>query len=122
MLLNVTGTPYYLSAGAGTSAIQSLLRELTERIELLRAHGNLTGSTLRDYHGEKRFEQIAESNALEGSRPTIERLAWAGVMGEALRARLSGEPGRPVLLWSIPNPKDIRCGRNPAMHRLEVSR
>ena len=36
--------------------------------------------------------------------PVIERLAWAGVMGEALSSRLAQQPGRPVLMWSVPNP------------------
>jgi hypothetical protein len=36
--------------------------------------------------------------------PVVERLAWAGVMAGPLRERLSNESGRPVLLWSMPNP------------------
>jgi len=99
MLLNVTGTPYYLTAGAGTSAIQSTLRELTERVELLRAQGRLTASTLHDYYGEKRFEQIAESNALEGSTLSIGETELAVLKGIAISGQrlhdliLGGRPG-----------------------------
>lgn len=81
MLLNVTGTPYYLTAGAGTNAIQSILGELADRVELLRAQGKLTGSTLHDYYGEKRFEQIAESNALEGSTLSVGETELAVLKG-----------------------------------------
>ena len=75
MLLNVEGTPYYLANGAGKSAIQSTIRELTERVELLRAQGKLTDSTLHEYYGEKRFEQIAESNALEAALSQLAKLS-----------------------------------------------
>ena len=36
-------------------------------MSLLRSAGKLTPDTLRDYYGATRFEQVAESNALEGS-------------------------------------------------------
>jgi Fic family protein len=81
MPLNVEGTPYYLANEAGTAAIQSTIRELTERVELLRSQGKLTDSTLQDYYGEKRFEQIAESNALEGSTLSIGETELAVLKG-----------------------------------------
>ncbi|HEX3528617.1 MAG TPA: Fic family protein [Thermoanaerobaculia bacterium] len=81
MLLNVEGTPYYLANGAGTRAIQSTIRELTERVELLRTQGKLTDSTLHEYYGEKRFEQIAESNALEGSTLSVGETELAVLKG-----------------------------------------
>lgn len=68
MSLNVTGTPYYL---VGKTALDTTVREIEERKELLRAHGKLTPATLRDYYGDTRFEQIAESNALEGSTLSV---------------------------------------------------
>ncbi len=34
---------------------------------LLRKAGTLTEDTIKDYYGEKRFEQVTESNAIEGS-------------------------------------------------------
>lgn len=44
---------------------------LSERIDLLRRQGTLTAATLRAYYGNKRYEQIAESNALEGSTLSV---------------------------------------------------
>jgi Fic family protein len=81
MLLDVTGTPYYLSADAGSDAIQATIRNLSERVELLRAQGRLNDSTLADYYGEKRFEQIAESNALEGSTLSVGETELAVLKG-----------------------------------------
>lgn len=71
MLIDVTGTPYYLLNNAGSGALRQTIENLTERVELLRNQGKLSESTLVDYYGEKRFEQIAESNALEGSTLSI---------------------------------------------------
>jgi Fic family protein len=67
MQTDVSGTPYYLSSGEGADAIRDTIKELTERVDLLRAQGRLSEATLLLYYGEKRFEQIAESNAIEGS-------------------------------------------------------
>jgi Fic family protein len=64
--IDVTGTPYYLAVEASAAAGQRL-SALADRIDLLRRNGTLSDETLRGYYGEKRFEQIAESNALEGS-------------------------------------------------------
>ena len=47
------------------------LRPLEQRIEDLRRAGRLTESTLRAYFGDKRFEEVAESNAIEGSPLTV---------------------------------------------------
>lgn len=43
------------------------LAELDERVATLPVQGRLLEPTLREYFGDTRFEQIAESNALEGS-------------------------------------------------------
>ncbi|MBF0438976.1 MAG: Fic family protein [Magnetococcales bacterium] len=45
----------------------SRIGELEERVSLLRSRAVLSRSTLLKYYGEKRFEQVAASNALEGS-------------------------------------------------------
>ncbi len=81
MILDVSGTPYYLSEQTGAAAIQATVRDLTERVELLRTQGKLTNSTLQDYYGEKRFEQIAESNALEGSTLSVGETELAVLKG-----------------------------------------
>ncbi len=62
---NLEGSPYSLEETGGW--IVNEVTKLHERVELLRAEGQLTGETLRAYFGDKRFEQIAESNAIEGS-------------------------------------------------------
>lgn len=68
--IDVTGTPYYLEFAASSGAARQRLGDLEERVDLLRRKGTLSPATLQAYYGEKRFEQIAESNALEGSTLT----------------------------------------------------
>jgi hypothetical protein len=36
--------------------------------------------------------------------PVVEYLAWAAVAADPLKSYLDNEPGRPVLMWSVPNP------------------
>ena len=80
MQLDVSGSPYYLDASS-SSAVQATVRDLTERVDLLRARGRLTDDTLLEYYGEKRFEQIAESNALEGSTLSVGETELAVLKG-----------------------------------------
>ena len=65
-MLNLQGTPYLLDEVAEVEVVKKI-KELEERVELLRRRGTLTEKTIRHYYGEKRFEQVAESNAIEGS-------------------------------------------------------
>lgn len=54
-------------------AAQSLFdrqSELARRVETLRSE-RLSDEVLKNYYGEKRFEEVAESNALEGSPLTV---------------------------------------------------
>ena len=81
MHIDVHGTPYLLPGDDGVRAIQIAFRDLAGRVELLRADGKLSDRTLRDYYGEKRFEQIAESNALEGSTLSIGETELAVLKG-----------------------------------------
>lgn len=81
MLLDVSGTPYYLTTDGGTAAVQATVHDLTERVELLRSTGKLSNETLLEYYGEKRFEQIAESNAIEGSTLSIGETELAVLKG-----------------------------------------
>lgn len=65
-MFSLEDTPYVLDE-ASISAISSRLKGIEEKVALLRREGALNPDTLRHYYGEKRFEQVAESNALEGS-------------------------------------------------------
>ena len=65
-MFNLKATPYILDETA-SAQVKSQLEAIEERVSLLRRNGTLTEQTVRDYYGEKRFEQVAESNAIEGS-------------------------------------------------------
>lgn len=65
MFIDLTGSPYSLEE-TGQGVIDDAA-ELSDRVHTLRSEGTLSEATLRAYFGDKRFEQIAESNALEGS-------------------------------------------------------
>ncbi len=69
-MLNLDKSPYLLDDDAAQE-ITLQIKELEERIDLLRHSGTLTGETLANYYGEKRFEQVAESNAIEGSTLSV---------------------------------------------------
>jgi Fic family protein len=64
------GSPYSLEPDAA-KALLSKLNELSDRVGLLRSTGKLSEATLKLYYGEKRFEQIAESNGIEGSTLSV---------------------------------------------------
>ena len=57
----------YSATPAVAGAIASALNGLHERVNALRYAGKLSDDTLRRYYGQKRYESVAESNALEGS-------------------------------------------------------
>jgi Fic family protein len=65
-VFNLKATPYILDETA-SAQVKARLEAIEERVSLLRRNGTLTEQTVRDYYGEKRFEQVAESNAIEGS-------------------------------------------------------
>lgn len=65
-MFNLEGTPYLLDQMA-SEQVKARLDAIEERVSLLRRTGTLTEQTVKDYYGEKRFEQVAESNAIEGS-------------------------------------------------------
>lgn len=69
-MFSLEGTPYLLDAAA-SAQIRSRLDSIEERMARLRNNGTLTEQTLREYYGEKRFEQVAESNAIEGSTLSV---------------------------------------------------
>ena len=63
--ISLDGTPYSIEATSAWVAEEA--SKLHASVELLRSQGKLTEATLRAYFGDKRFEQVAESNAIEGS-------------------------------------------------------
>ena len=67
--VDLHGSPYSLEDTGGW--VLDKAASLQERVELLRGEGRLSQATLRAYFGEKRFEQIAESNAIEGSTLSV---------------------------------------------------
>lgn len=65
-MFNLEATPYLLDQLA-SEQVRERLQTIEERVTLLRRSGTLSEQTIKDYYGEKRFEQVAESNAIEGS-------------------------------------------------------
>lgn len=63
---NLKGTPYSIDTAAA-HALDNAIRESEERVSLLRTQGKLSSATLKSYYGDRLFEQVAESNAIEGS-------------------------------------------------------
>lgn len=65
-MFELNPSPYSLTSEA-ESIVGERLKAIEERVDLLRRAGTLSKETLHRYYGQKRFEQVAESNALEGS-------------------------------------------------------
>lgn len=82
-MFNLENTPYLLD-DPSTQAIKRRLDDIEERIALLRREGVLNPDTLRHYYGEKRFEQVAESNALEGSTLNVGETELAVLRGTTI--------------------------------------
>jgi Fic family protein len=65
--MKLDGSPYRpLSA-----ALSKRLLDVGKRVTALRRRGVLTPQTLRDYFDDSRFDQITQSNAIEGSTLTV---------------------------------------------------
>lgn len=79
-MFGLAGTPYLLGAAA-QSELKVRLDAIATQAELLRGSGTLSEQTLRDYYGERRFEQVAESNALEGSTLSVGETELAVLKG-----------------------------------------
>lgn len=65
-MFNLDSSPYSLDDRPAQEVVERL-KLIEERVVLLRNEGTLNTETVRHYYGEKRFEQVAESNAIEGS-------------------------------------------------------
>lgn len=71
----------YLLDDEAEQDVSVRIKALEERVSLLRNNGSLTEETIKDYYGEKRFEQVAESNAIEGSTLSIGETELAVLKG-----------------------------------------
>ena len=79
-MFNLEATPYLLDDVA-SKQVRIRLNAIEERVALLRRSGTLTEQTVRDYYGDKRFEQVAESNAIEGSTLSVGETELAVLKG-----------------------------------------
>lgn len=77
------GSPY-ATPPSGAWAVAQALASLAERIATLRSTGCLTEATLRRYYGDRRFEHVAESNAIEGSTLSVGETELAILKGTTL--------------------------------------
>ncbi len=113
---SLEGSPYTIDA-TGRHVIESAA-ELQERADLLRQRGRLTDATLRGYFGDKRYEQIAESNAIEGSTLSVGETQLAVEKGVTITGHdpaysadainLSSALAHMVELAKDPSPSDCR--------------
>lgn len=81
-MITLDGTPYCFDEGQSPFLQSS--SALAQRVALLRGEGKLRGETLRAYFGDKRFEEIAESNAIEGSTLDVRETQLAVLSGIAV--------------------------------------
>lgn len=79
-MLNLDKTPYLLGDEAKAEIIKQL-NTLENRVKTLRNSGQLTQETLINYYGTKKFEQVAESNAIEGSTLSVGETELAVLKG-----------------------------------------
>lgn len=83
MHLPLDGSPYVLTNTSEEQVLASI-REIEERVSLLRRTGKIHDETLQRYYGSKRFEQVAESNAIEGSTLSVGETEVAVLKGITL--------------------------------------
>ena len=69
-MINLDGSPYLLDPSAENYLLVEIGR-VERRVSLLRSKKLLTAATLERFYGQKRFEYVAESNALEGSTLSV---------------------------------------------------
>jgi Fic family protein len=79
-MIDLNGTIYSIDAEAA-KALAAEIQRISDRVELLRSQEILTQETLLTYYGAKKFEQIAESNALEGSTLSVGETELAVMKG-----------------------------------------
>lgn len=116
MTFSLDGSPYTIEA-TGQHVLEEAAK-LQERADLLRERGRLTDATLRAYFGDKRYEQIAESNAIEGSTLSVGETELAVEKGMTITGHdpaysadainLSQALAHMVELAKDPSPSDCR--------------
>jgi Fic family protein len=79
-MLQFESSPYSLNIDSVEQVVVRL-RGIEERVALLRRYSTLTDKTIFDYYGQKRFEQVAESNAIEGSTLSVGETELAVLKG-----------------------------------------
>lgn len=79
-MFNLEGSPYIIDEIAEQFLLADI-KALEERVHLLRRQGILTADTLQRYYGMKRFEHVAESNAIEGSTLSVGETELAVLKG-----------------------------------------
>ena len=79
-MINLDGSPYLLDPSAETYLLAEIGR-VERRVSLLRSKKLLTAATLERFYGQKRFEYVAESNALEGSTLSVGETELAVLKG-----------------------------------------
>lgn len=79
-MFDLDQTPYSLDANAEYE-VRERLRRIEERMAMLRKQGTLSAETVKNYYGEKRFEQVAESNGIEGSTLSVGETQLAVLKG-----------------------------------------
>jgi Fic family protein len=77
---DLSGSPYSVEPAAAV-AIQVTLARLEDRCALLRSSGHLTAATLQAYYDARKFRQVTESNALEGSTLSLGETELAILQG-----------------------------------------
>lgn len=80
--IDLVGTPYAIEDQTGSFVAR--ISELGGQVELLRSQGTLREETLRAYFGDTKMQQIAESNAIEGSTLDIGETRLAVLSGVAI--------------------------------------
>lgn len=81
--ITLHGSPYGLTPD-GIRAAGEALHDLESRMLAMRSEARLTDETLKRYYGDRRFEQVAESNAIEGSTLSVGETKLAVVKGMTL--------------------------------------
>lgn len=79
-MINLDKSPYLLE-GKAQKQILVEIKKLEQRVDLLRRQGILTPETLQRFYGMKRFEHVAESNAIEGSTLSVGETELAVLKG-----------------------------------------
>jgi Fic family protein len=79
-MVELNGSPYSLSDNV-TEKLLEEIHQLEKRVDLFRHQEILTAKTLKRFYGEKRFEQVAESNAIEGSTLSVGETELAVLKG-----------------------------------------